>query len=59
MKLTELYDKALNLKDLTLEELLVLYEKSPTVELMALAHEIRKIQKKDDKYVGWIIDRIG
>ena len=57
MRLTELYDKTLNLKDLTREELLVLYEKAPTAELMALAHELRKIQKKDDKYVGWIIDR--
>ncbi len=57
MNLGQLYTKALRLDDLSVEELVFLYENAPTPELMALGHELRKIHKKDDRYVGWIIDR--
>ncbi len=57
MRLSQLYSKALKLEDLDLDQLMFLYEKAPTAELMALGHELRKIHKKDDKFVGWIIDR--
>ncbi len=57
MQLSQLYSKALKLEDLDLDQLMFLYEKAPTAELMALGHELRKIHKNDDKYVGWIIDR--
>ncbi len=57
MTLSQLYSKALKLQDLSLDELMFLYEKAPTAELMALGFELRKIHKNDDRYVGWIIDR--
>ncbi len=57
MRLSQLYSKALKLEDLDLDQLMFLYEKAPTAELMALGHELRKIHKNGDKYVGWIIDR--
>ncbi len=57
MRLENLYSKAIKLQDFTVEELTFLYKNAPTADLMALAHELRKIHKKDDKYVGWIIDR--
>jgi len=57
MTLSQLYGKALKLQDLTIDELMFLYEKAPTAELMALGFELRKQHKNDDKYVGWMIDR--
>jgi len=49
-------DKALNLKFLSKEEAMVLYQELSTSELMWIAHEIRKI-KVPGNGVGWIIDR--
>ncbi len=57
MGLSKLYDKALNMSDLTLQEARVLYTEAPTAELMYIANELRKIHKKNDNRVGWIIDR--
>ncbi len=57
MGLEQLYNKALRLEDFTIEELVFLYQNAPTPDLMALGHELRKIHKRDDRYVGWIIDR--
>ncbi|MBN2890257.1 MAG: dehypoxanthine futalosine cyclase [Bacteroidales bacterium] len=57
MSLVDIYKKAFELEDLSLEEALILYKEAPTSELLFLAHELRKKHKKDDKKVGWIIDR--
>lgn len=57
MKLTELYQKALNLEPLSLEEGLFLYHHAPLSELMNVAHSIRNIKKNNSPYVTWIIDR--
>ncbi len=57
MNLIEIYDKALSLSKLTFDEAEFLYTSASTSELMFVAHELRKIHKKDDKKVGWIIDR--
>ncbi len=57
MNLEQLYSKALRLDDFTVEELVYLYDHAPISELMALGHELRKLHKGDDRYVGWIIDR--
>ncbi|MEA3451129.1 MAG: cyclic dehypoxanthinyl futalosine synthase, partial [Bacteroidota bacterium] len=57
MGLKRIYQKALKLENLTLEEAKILYKEAPISELMFLAHEFRKIHKKDAKKVGWIIDR--
>lgn len=57
MSLKKIYRKIFNLENLTAEEALIIYQKAPTSELMFIAYELRKIHKKDDKKVGWIIDR--
>ncbi len=57
MDLKQLYVKALDFQDLTSEEGLFLYEEAPTSELMYIADELRKIHKKNNNKVGWIIDR--
>lgn len=56
MKLTSLYDKALELEFLSLDEGLELYDKAPTQELMALGNSIR-IKHHPDEKVTWLIDR--
>lgn len=56
MQLSELYNKALHFDFLTIEEGIFLYEHAPTAELMAIAHELRIIQKPDN-IVTWQIDR--
>lgn len=56
MKLDQLLYKASLLKPLTVEEGMQIYEKVPTVELMAVANECRQKQVPGNK-VGWIIDR--
>ena len=57
-KTTLLYQKALDLEFLNLEEALYLYEKVPVSELMWLANEIKlKILKDRSDKVSWIIDR--
>lgn len=57
MRLTDIYKKAIELEDLSFEEALILYKEAPISDLMFIAHELRKIHKKDSKIVGWIIDR--
>lgn len=54
----KIYNKALNLEFLSLEEGMILYELAPVSELMWLANEIKhKILKERANYVSWIIDR--
>lgn len=57
MNLSELYNKALQLEFLTLEEGLFLYHHAPLSDLMHVAHQIRNIKKNNSPYVTWIIDR--
>ena len=56
MTLPELYDKALKLQFLSIEEGIHLYEKAPLTELMYVANELRKKQVPHGK-VTWQIDR--
>lgn len=51
-----LYRKALRQDDLSLDELLQLYQRAPLAELMWLADEIRQ-QKHAGREVSWQIDR--
>ena len=56
MNLTQLYDKALRLEFLSIEEGIFLFEKAPLTELMYVANELRKKQVPHGK-VTWQIDR--
>lgn len=56
MDLKHLFDKALDLKSLTVEEGLELYERAPQEDLMFIGFELRKIHNPGNK-VGWIADR--
>ncbi|MBK9330642.1 MAG: dehypoxanthine futalosine cyclase [Sphingobacteriales bacterium] len=56
MNLSDLYQKSLRLEFLTIEEGVFLFEQAPTAELMAIGHQLRKIQKPDN-IVTWQIDR--
>ena len=56
MELGKLYQKALNLEFLSVEEGMYLFENAPTAELMQVADTIRKRKKPGNK-VTWIIDR--
>jgi cyclic dehypoxanthinyl futalosine synthase len=56
MVFDELYDKALNLQPLSLEEGTALYNEAPVEELMFVADSLRQIHNPGKK-VGWIIDR--
>jgi cyclic dehypoxanthinyl futalosine synthase len=56
MNLTQLYDKALRLEFLSIEEGMFLFEKAPLTELMYVANELRKKQVPHGK-VTWQIDR--
>lgn len=56
MILNRLYDKALNLKPLSLEEGTTLYNEAPIEELMFVANRLRQIHVPGKK-VGWMIDR--
>ncbi len=57
MNFSKIYKKALELKPLEFDEAVELYKNAPTEELTFVANELRKIHKKDNKKVGWIIDR--
>ncbi len=57
MNIDILLQKALKFEFLTPEEGVFLFEHAPTTELVFVANELRKIQKKDSKKVTWIIDR--
>jgi cyclic dehypoxanthinyl futalosine synthase len=52
----KLYDKALELDFLSIEEGMYLYQNSVTSELMVVAHQVRQKINPGNK-VGWIIDR--
>lgn len=56
MNLSELYQKALNLEFLSVEEGMFLFEHAPLTELAAVANQIKKKQVPHGK-VTWIIDR--
>lgn len=56
MKLSELYERALNFDFLTVEEGVYLFEHAPMSDLMFVANELRKKQVPHGK-VSWIIDR--
>lgn len=56
MHTQNLYKKALRLEFLTSEEAMYLNDHAPTVELMALGHELRKKQVPGNQ-VTWLIDR--
>jgi cyclic dehypoxanthinyl futalosine synthase len=52
-----LLNRALNFEFLSIEEGVFLFENASTAELMFVANELRKIQKKNSSKVTWIIDR--
>ena len=56
MKVEDILNKAIDLKPLTLEEGMFLYENISTNDLMLVANECRQKQVPGNK-VGWIIDR--
>jgi cyclic dehypoxanthinyl futalosine synthase len=57
MTVDSLLKRALNFEFLSIEEGVFLYESAPVSELMFVANELRKIQKKNSNNVTWIIDR--
>jgi len=57
MTVNALLERALKFEFLTIEEGVFLYENAATAELMFVANELRKIQKKNSNKVTWIIDR--
>ncbi len=52
-----LFEKALRLEFLTLDEGLMLYNEAPTSDLIFTANELRKMQVDDKDVVTWQIDR--
>lgn len=56
MLLEELYDKALALVPLTIDEGAFLYRKAPLEDLMLIANRLRQHHNPGNK-VGWMIDR--
>lgn len=56
MNFDRIYERALSLDPLTLEEGLLLYEQAPTSELMFVAWQIRQ-KFHPDNTVTWMIDR--
>lgn len=57
MNINTLLDRALNFEFLSKEEGVYLYQHAKTPDLMYVANELRKIQKKNSNNVTWIIDR--
>jgi cyclic dehypoxanthinyl futalosine synthase len=57
MTVDSLLSRALQFEFLSIEEGVFLYEHASTSELMFVANELRKIQKKNSKKVTWQIDR--
>ncbi len=57
MTVDSLLARALNFDFLSIEEGVFLYEKANTTELMFIANELKKIQKKNSNDVTWQIDR--
>jgi cyclic dehypoxanthinyl futalosine synthase len=57
MNTDALLSKALNFEFLSLEEGVHLYHNAPLADLVYTANEMRKVHKKNDPHVTWIIDR--
>ncbi len=57
MTVDSLLARALNFDFLSIEEGFFLYEKANTTELMFIANELKKVQKKNSNDVTWQIDR--
>jgi len=57
MNTDALLSKALNFEFLSIEEGVHLYHNAPLSDLVYTANEMRKIHKKNDPHVTWIIDR--
>jgi cyclic dehypoxanthinyl futalosine synthase len=57
MNVNELLSRALKFEFLSIEDGVFLYENAPTAELMFVANELKKIQKKNSNKVTWQIDR--
>jgi len=57
MTVDSLLARALNFDFLSIEEGVFLYDKANTTELMFIANELKKIQKKNSNDVTWQIDR--
>jgi cyclic dehypoxanthinyl futalosine synthase len=57
MNTDELLSKALNFNFLSLEEGVHLYQNAALADLVFTANEMRKVHKKNDPHVTWIIDR--
>jgi cyclic dehypoxanthinyl futalosine synthase len=57
MNTDALLSKALNFEFLSLAEGVHLYQHAPLPDLVYTANEMRKIHKKNDPHVTWIIDR--
>ncbi len=56
MDLQEIYQKALELEFLSIEEGVYLFENAPTPDLITIGNTLRYIHKPDP-IVTWIIDR--
>jgi cyclic dehypoxanthinyl futalosine synthase len=57
MNTDALLSKALNFEFLSLKEGVHLYHNAPLADLVYTANEMRKVHKKNDPHVTWIIDR--
>lgn len=57
MRIDELLSRALKFEFLSIEEGVHLFNNAPTAELVFVANELRKTQKKGSDKVTWIIDR--
>lgn len=57
MTVDNLLNRALKFEFLSIEEGVFLFEHAPSAELIFVANELRKIQKKNSTKVTWIIDR--
>src|SRR6478672_431189 len=57
MNVDGLLARALKFEFLSIEEGVFLFENAPTSELVFVANELRKIQKKNSNKVTWQIDR--
>ena len=57
MTVDSLLARALNFDFLSIDEGVFLYEKANTTELMFIANELKKVQKKNSNDVTWQIDR--
>lgn len=57
MNTDALLSRALNFEFLSIEEGVHLYHHAPLPDLVYTANEMRKIHKKNDPHVTWIIDR--